>query len=336
MLQCGYSFFCFSFFTPHLEFSYLCFFSLFSIIFCVLYTFLKQHCYISIILCVCVFVSSWLSLPFVVVCMPTGQIRKIGLNFHKSRSNRQPEIFLRSSGVAWTTTQRKKWYIRDGKAFIIIHIEFSCLVFNFNVYFFALYTHNTSDTQTNELTLVLLLLLLCANNIPFLFQISCFCCCCLIHIVYVYFTHAYFYICVPYVMYGCMQWGCSISHKTFLILQIEECKINYTQNLYIYVYKLCGFKRNALSLGGAYERVCAEARVYIRLSTVSVSVSVSVVIEFESLMLQYKLCIGLLVWLVFSVRAVFSSQSQTKNGMNMVEWHQQTYAFTIYMELFSR
>lgn len=43
--------------------------------------------------------------------------------------------------------------------------------------------------------------------------------------------------------------GCSISHKTFLILQIEECKINYTQNPYIYVYinrvYVRGFKRNA-------------------------------------------------------------------------------------------
>lgn len=109
--------------------------------------------------------------------------------------------------------------------------------------------------------------------------------------------------------------GCSISHKTFLILQIEECKINYTQNLYIYVYKLCGFKRNALS-SAVRMSVCARTRTHIhhRLSTVC---AVYFVIEFESLTLQYKLCLGSYVRLFTCLACIFcpngfSSQSQRK------------------------
>lgn len=51
-----------------------------------------------------IFVCFFFFIFYQVLLMPTGQIRKIGLNFHKSRYNRRPEIFV----LNWRIRTKRK------------------------------------------------------------------------------------------------------------------------------------------------------------------------------------------------------------------------------------
>lgn len=118
--------------------------------------------------------------------------KKIGLNFHKSRYNRRPEIFVHSSFFSQWRIGIEEKSVNWRKKNIHYH-TYRIFLFRLQFRRFFFYT-----------------IILFYFGIFFFF----FCCCSIAR-------------------------GCSISHKTFLILQIEECKINYTKNPYIYVYKSC-------------------------------------------------------------------------------------------------
>ena len=132
------------------------------------------------------------------------------MNFHKSRYNRRPEIFVRSS-LALRPRIRGH---AEGKNDEISVLEKSIHYHTYRIFLFSLQFRRR------------FFFFFCYTHTNMIFVIFC-------------------YLLAKSVRRG----GCSISHKTFLILQIEECKINYTQNPYIYVYinrvYVRGFKRNA-------------------------------------------------------------------------------------------